>query len=307
MSWTFLLIAALQSGRAAPQSVRTVDTAVTAASLMSADSAMADRASRGNASVVLDEFEPDGALLFTGQPILRADSGRSAFVARYGAPSVYRWRPLHAIVSSDGRFGCTVGLSTFRNARDSVPTDRRGVYETCWRRGAEGRWRIVAQQRSDSPPAAPSEENTRRTEWPHSATRSLAGDQRTQALDTDAEFARVAAQLPGPGPAFVQFAAADAMLLGGETFSSGHRAIESAFDGFPADRYIVWQPDRRFGAASGGLAYTVGHSDHIPRDGKPGARAYGKFLSVWRQEPDGRWKFVLDLGSARATGQTAGS
>ena len=307
MSWTFLLIATLQAGQAPRRSPPAVDTAVTAASLIAADSVLAATAARGGASVVLDAFDPDGALLFTGQPILRADSGRAAFMARYGAPSSYEWRPLHAIVSTDGRLGCTVGLSSFHNARDSVPTDHRGVYETCWRRGAEGRWHVVAQQRSDSPPAAPNEEHARRSGWPHSATASLAGEQRIQALDTDAEFARVAALPAGPGPAFVQFAAEDGMLLGGETFSSGRREIESAFDGFPADRYIVWQPDRRFGAASGGLAYTVGHSDHIPRDGKVGARSYGKFLSVWRQEPDGRWRFVLDLGSVRATGQTAGS
>lgn len=227
---------------------------------------------------------------------------------RYGAPSAYRWRPLHAIVSTDGLLGCTVGLSTFCDAHDSTHAEHGGAYETCWRRvSADGRWRIVALQRNDSPPAAPKEANAQRTSWPHSATVSLPGDQRAQALDTDAEFARVAALPAGPGPAFVRFAAEDGMMLGGDTFSQGRREIEAGFEGYPADRYIVWQPDRRFGAASGGLAYTVAHSDHLPRDGKAGPRGYGKFLSVWRQAPDGRWEFVFDLGSARTSGKTAGS
>jgi ketosteroid isomerase-like protein len=309
VSWTFLLAALLLRVAAPEQPSRfAADTTSTAASLLAADSALAAGAARRGDVVVLDAFEPDGALLFTGQPILRADSGRAAFMARYAEPSVYRWRPLHAIVSVDGLFGCTVGLSTFRDAHDSAQVSHAGAYETCWRRASvQGRWRIVALQRSDSPPDAPKEENARRAAWPHSATVSHPGDQRAQTLDTDTEFARVAALPAGPGPAFVQFVADDGMTLGGDTFSQGRREIGAAFEGYPADRYIAWLPDRRFGAASGGLAYTVGHSDHLPRDGKTGRRGYGKFLTVWRQAPDGRWEFVFDLGSPRTSGKTAGS
>jgi ketosteroid isomerase-like protein len=307
-SWTLLLIGVLQSAQLRTDAHRqAVDTAATIASLLAADSALADDARRHGAEAVLSAFEPGAAMLFTGQPILRADSGRAAFLARYGPPSEYRWRALRAIASADGRLGCTIGLSTFRNARDSSVVGRIGAYETCWRRGDDGRWRIVGQQRNDSPPDEASPENERRAQWPHSATVSLAGSELVGALDTDAEFARVAAEPAGPGPAFARFAAEDAMLLGFPEFNFGRRAIESVFAGFPADRYIAWEPDRRYGAASGGLAFTVGHSDHIPRGDAPGPKRHGKFLTIWRQRADGHWEFVYDLGSARTVGLSAGS
>ena len=283
------------------------DTSATIASLLTADSALAAETGRRGAVVFIDAFAPDGALLFSGQPILRADSGRSEYLARYAAPSVYRWRPLHAVVSMDGRLGCTVGVSTFRSAQDSVPRERGGAYETCWSRGPDDRWRIVGHQRNDSPATPPGPENERRTAWPHSATASRPGDQRTEALDTDAEFARVAAEPAGPGPAFVHFAAPDGMALGGSVFQYGPEQIGAVFKDYPADRYIAWQPDRRFGAASGGLAFTVGHSDHLPRGDSPGARFHGKFLTVWRQRADGRWEWIFDLGSPRVEGKTAGT
>ncbi len=309
MAWALILL--FGTLQRAPQPTGkphdAVDTTATIASLLAADSALAVDAARRGAAAVVDAFEPDAAMLFSGQPILRADSGRAAFVARYGAPSTYRWRALHAIASADGRLGCTVGLSTFQNAREAQRADHVGVYETCWRRDAGGRWRIAAQQRNDSPTDAASEENDRRSAWPRSAIVSLAGDLRAQALNVDAEFARVAAEPAGPGPAFARFAAEDGMMLGLPTFVFGRTQIAQLFAGFPSDRYIAWQPDRRFGAGSGGLAFTVGHSDHVPRGDAPGPRRYGKFLTVWRQRSDGGWEFVFDLGSPRVEGVLAGS
>ena len=32
------------------------------------------------------------------------------FLERYGAPSTFSWRPIHAVASIDGKFGCTTGF-----------------------------------------------------------------------------------------------------------------------------------------------------------------------------------------------------
>ena len=309
MAWSLLLLVGVlhHAPQSKPVQPFLADTSATIASLLAADSALAAEAERRGAAAVLEAFEPEAAMLFSGQPILRADSGRSAFMTRYGAPSTYRWRALHAIASADGRLGCTVGLSSFRNAREPQGAEHIGLYATCWQRDGSGRWWIVAQQRNDSPADPSSDENERRATWPRSATVAQAGDLRAQALDADAEFARLAAEPAGPGPAFVHFAAEDGMMLGLPTFVFGRQQIERAFTGFPADRYIAWQPDRRFGAGSGGLAFTVGHSDHVPRGDAPGPRRYGKFLTIWRQRADGGLEFVYDLGSPRVEGVLAGS
>lgn len=49
---------------------------------------------------------------------------------------------------------------------------------------------------------------------------------------------------------------------------------------------------------SGGLAYDVGrYSMSVPQDG--GTRQdHGKYLTVWKRQPDGRWKIVADSFSS---------
>jgi ketosteroid isomerase-like protein len=134
---------------------------------------------------------------------------------------------------------------------------------------------------------------------PHSATVSIGKAQLRAAQDADAAFARQGALPDGPGPAFVHYAATDAVMLGGVHFSHGLTGIAAAFDGFPADQIIKWDPMRSFGAGSGGLAYTVGHSTNGARGDKAEPAQFNKYMTVWRQNPDGRWVYIFDLGSSR--------
>ena len=51
-------------------------------------------------------------------------------------------------------------------------------------------------------------------------------------------------------------------------------------------------------AASGDLGvtwgfYTVERQDPVAEEGK----AYGKYVTVWRKQADGRWKATLDIGN----------
>lgn len=134
---------------------------------------------------------------------------------------------------------------------------------------------------------------------PHSATVSIGKNGLQASQKADAAFARLGSMPDGPGPAFVQYAATDAVMLGGSRFPHGLTEIAAAFDGFPADQVIKWDPMRSFGAGSGGLAFTVGHSVSGPRPGKTGESQPNKYMTVWRQNPDGRWVYIFDLGSSR--------
>jgi ketosteroid isomerase-like protein len=73
----------------------------------------------------------------------------------------------------------------------------------------------------------------------------------------------------------------------------------AAFKEYSPDRVITWRPMRDIGSGTGGLAFTVGHSVSGPRAGKTGPAIPQKYFTVWRQEPDGRWLFIFDLGSSR--------
>lgn len=61
---------------------------------------------------------------------------------------------------------------------------------------------------------------------------------------------------------------------------------------------IDWKPVKADMAASGDLGYTIGNAEFRFRDpsGKMASRP-GKYLTVWKKQPDGSWKVAADLGN----------
>src|SRR5262249_33100201 len=66
----------------------------------------------------------------------------------------------------------------------------------------------------------------------------------------------------------------------------------------PSDKrpVLVWQPAFAGMAASGDMGFTTGpwEAKADINDEKPSA--YGHFMTVWKKQADGSWKFVVDLG-----------
>ena len=283
-----------------PLAAQNVDTTATKAALMQADRALAHTVSSKGAEAFLDALDTNGAVLFPRQEIMTAKDVRAAFLSRYASPSSYSWNPVHAVASTDGTFGCTFGYSLFRNAADTASQTHRGDYVTCWKKGSDGKWKVAGTQRNDSPPQPPlTADSATLAGGPHSATFASGANPLRSAQDADSLFAVMGFEPAGPGPAFMKYSAEDAMLLGGPEFPRGPQQIADAFKGYPADRVITWRPAWALGAGSGGLAFTVGNSVSGPRAGKTGPSNPGKYFTVWRQEPDGRWLYIFDLGSPR--------
>ncbi|MEO5799328.1 MAG: DUF4440 domain-containing protein [Gemmatimonadales bacterium] len=277
------------------------DTTTTKAALLGAEHALAAAVEHRGAQAFLDALAPDAAVLFTGQNILRGPAeARASYLARYDLPSHYTWQVDHVVVGIDGTFGCTVGRSHFDNRADTVRMARRGVYVTCWRRARTGEWQIVAHQRNDSPATEPElADSAMLAMAPHSATVSLGRDQRAQMLSAETAFAATGAEVAGPGPAFARFVAADGILWTVPDMPRGPEHVLAAFTGFSPGRVLWWGPSRSLGFAAGGLGYTTGYSVNRPAEGSKGRYGAGKFLTVWRQNPDGSWNYVFDSGSPR--------
>lgn len=62
---------------------------------------------------------------------------------------------------------------------------------------------------------------------------------------------------------------------------------------------LVWAPDTAVIAASGDMGYTIGRSEvrQTNADGSVTVRSTGRYLTIWRRQPDGSWKVELDTGN----------
>jgi len=93
--------------------------------------------------------------------------------------------------------------------------------------------------------------------------------------------------------AFLTFVSPEAVFFGSDAPLRGVAAIEAAwapfFEGDTAP--FSWHPDQVVALESGGLALSTGpvHS--------PSGEVVGRFNSIWRKDPDGRWRIVFDKGS----------
>jgi len=61
-------------------------------------------------------------------------------------------------------------------------------------------------------------------------------------------------------------------------------------------RHLTWYPVLADVAQSGDLGYTTGPWTML-QNGQP--QATGEYVTVWRKQPDGQWKFVVDMGIER--------
>lgn len=117
-------------------------------------------------------------------------------------------------------------------------------------------------------------------------------------LDTDRSFAAFA-QAHGVAAAFREFAAEDALLLPmGEARVRGREAIHKSLLDLPAGA-LSWSPVAGEVSRSGNLGYTWGTYQFRVREGDdPTALRHGKYVTIWKRQPDGSWRYVLDTGNS---------
>jgi ketosteroid isomerase-like protein len=109
----------------------------------------------------------------------------------------------------------------------------------------------------------------------------------------------------GMKPAFLAFAAPDGVIVnrGGPA-----NAIETWAKREPApEGLLTWWPTYADVSRAGDMGWTTGPFEfrEKPADEKPADT--GHFFTVWRKQPDGSWKFVLDLGIRHPAPATAES
>jgi ketosteroid isomerase-like protein len=270
--------------------------------LLRADIGRADSVVRLGLPVGLTStFTEDAIFLRGGLPILR---GREAARAVAAAESVatntaVRWQPVRAEVSKDRMSGYSYGFAIY-GVTQGPPAIRVDRYIAFWRKEPNG-WHIAAYAETyGTPPAAMA--------LPAEAVAGIVADapmSRTRnsieaIREADEAFSRDASKL-GAGDAFGRYAAADAQIFSapGE-FITGPGPISDSFGPASQHSSLVWHPVDGQLAQSGDLGFTVGNAVFTAArdDGAPIVR-YSKYLTVWKRQKDGSWRYVVDGGSAR--------
>ena len=70
---------------------------------------------------------------------------------------------------------------------------------------------------------------------------------------------------------------------------------------------ISWTPDSAVVAQSGDLGYTFGSNSTTMPDAKGKlVTEVGRYITVWRKGPDGRWRCVMDYGNSGPASKAGG-
>jgi len=125
-------------------------------------------------------------------------------------------------------------------------------------------------------------------------------EQRKQELiNTDTQFSKLSEE-KGLNEAFLLYIADDGVLLRQNSFPvKGKELIKEKFFSDPDSEYtLTWTPMFADIAESGELGYTYGIYEFRTIDpvGNPFI-GKGTYVSIWKKDQFGNWKFVLDTGN----------
>lgn len=262
------------------------------------DQARGDSAARSRDGL-LASFASHAAYLRAGAPAIygRAAAAHALKAVDADVASIV-WEPLGGGVSNDLRSAYTFGITVRTPTERSAPV-RFGRYIAYWERGRVTPWEIVAYvdvggapfpnggeipQEARTPPAEPK------------LAKELA-EARTKLRSADSSFSDLSYRM-GTAYAFSNTVAENGVVFGSPELRVGPKAVREGFELETERSSLTWQPVHVAIAGSGDLGYTIGEYVSTGR-GPSGAavQRFGKYLTVWRREKNGPWRFEADAGN----------
>jgi ketosteroid isomerase-like protein len=121
-------------------------------------------------------------------------------------------------------------------------------------------------------------------------------------FDLEAKFAKETAE--GGGKAFAAWFAEDGVsLANGQAAVHGREAIAQQATWSPKNYQLQWTPTDGLMSPAGDMGYTWGHYEGHSRDTDGNTKVTsGRYLTIWRKEPDGSWKVTLDASNEEPAG-----
>ena len=255
-------------------------------------------AEHGSTDSLLAMFGDNVVYLRAGAPVVYGVDGVRALFVANPAPlgDGVSWLPLGGGVSDDLYDGFTFGVAAHRAPTGHEPF-RFERYIAYWERGAATPWRIVAYAEIGGPAAGevalPTSETTPPAPtWPRPRSETA---QRVRAADS--LFSDVAYRL-GLAVAFSGAIASTGVVFGSPQLVVGPDAVREFYAAQGAGTSLSWHPVYAGAAASRDLGFTIG--EYVATGLGPSGAAvqrFGKYLTVWKRQRDGTWRFLVDGGS----------
>jgi ketosteroid isomerase-like protein len=114
-------------------------------------------------------------------------------------------------------------------------------------------------------------------------------------MDADRRFSRMSEE-KGMKAAFIEYLDSNGVLLRpGRLPIAGADAVDYLIQLNDTDYTMTWEPRNGVIARSGELGYTYGI--YALRPSAKDTVIYGTYVSIWKKEKGGTWKYVLDSGN----------
>jgi ketosteroid isomerase-like protein len=261
-----------------------------AAGLLASERALGEASDRsGLRRALLRALRSDAVIVWPGAPVAAGPDAARLLDAQPTIDSLrLTWQPLGVELSADSTLGVTWGMAVL-TPRSGGAAPRIGRYIHSWRRDG-ARWELQAALLPGGVPVAGKSVwaavQPRRTPLePSGLTGPFVG--------ADLAFARLAGD-SGAAVAFERWAAPAAVMIDGAgLLVRGSKEIGGLVAGPESWR---WHPVASGATERQDLGWTVGEAT-ITTPG--GAMTYSKYLTVWRRQPDGSLRFVIDGGNPR--------
>jgi len=253
---------------------------------------------RGPVEGMLALLSADVIYLRAGVPaVYGRDAARALFAAgSIGPASNLAWQPLGGGVSDDVRSGYTYGVVA--RASGSTAPIRFERYIAYWHRLGSEPWRITAYAEVGSPPAAEVNLSADQVTPPARPLPKAMEEARNEVRAADSAFADLTYRM-GTGFAFSNTVAPNGVVFGEPQLVIGADAVRDLYASRQSTSSLAFRPVYAGVAESRDLGFTVG--EYVATGLGPSGAAVqrmGKYLTVWKRQRDGTWKFVVDGGNA---------
>ncbi len=130
-------------------------------------------------------------------------------------------------------------------------------------------------------------------------TASNAVSYKAALMDADNAFSKMSEE-KGMKNAFIEYIDSNGVLLRPNHMPIvGANAIDYLIQLNDSSYQLTWEPQNAVVAKSGELGYTYGIYTLKPNS--KDTILYGTYISIWKKQNDGKWKYILDSGNEGVT------